>query len=134
MEKRTKIVIGIIIIAIIAFLIYTNLLLIIVALTLGSIWPDPYQVDLIEINSNLMDVENRTLTYLSEEEFRKYPELRELFHNVTPAGEGEFDGRTTRFANHISVRPEKAREIQNGYGKDTFYWKGGYFGILIQQP
>lgn len=135
MEKRTKIVIGIIVIAIIVVLIYTNLLLAVLALIFGFMWPDSYKVDLVEINSNLTDVENRSLTYLSEEEFRESPELRELFHNITPAGEEEFNGRDIIFTgNHISVRPEKAREIRNGYGKETFYWKGGYFGILIEQP
>jgi hypothetical protein len=134
MEKRTIIIIGIITIAIIAVLIYTNSLLVIPALILGFIFPDSYQVDLIEINSNLVDVENRTLINLSEEEFMKYPELRELFHNVTPTGEDEFNGKKTIFVNHIGVRPDKAEEIQIEFSPGTIYWKGGYYGILVAQP
>lgn len=134
MEKRTIIIIGIIAIAIIAVLIYTNSLLVIPALILGFIFPDSYQVDLIEINNNLVDVENRALINLSEEEFMKYPELRELFHNVTPTGEDEFNGEKTIFVNQISVSQDKAEEIQKEFGPGTIYWKGGYYGILIAQP
>ncbi|ADN36500.1 hypothetical protein Mpet_1747 [Methanolacinia petrolearia DSM 11571] len=129
MEGRTKIAVTIIGVLFVALVVYTYMVPII-WLVLG----DPYQVDLIEINSNLTDVENRTLTYLTEEDFKKSPELRELFKGVNPIGEEGFDGAETKFVNSISVGSNKAEEIRKEYSNKTLYWDGGYYGILIQIP
>jgi len=91
-------------------------------------------VDLIEIKSSAIDLENRTITCISEDDFQKYPELGELFHNVTPIGDENFGDHETKFANLITVSERKASEIRKEHSRKTFYWKGGYYGILVRQP
>jgi|GEM_PF-7014212 len=91
-------------------------------------------VDLLEIKSSAIDLENQTITCISEDDFQKYPELGELFHNVTPIGDENFGDHETKFANLITVSERKASEIRKEHSRKTFYWKGGYYGILVRQP
>ncbi|MBP2132394.1 hypothetical protein J2128_000315 [Methanomicrobium sp. W14] len=95
---------------------------------------DPYQLDLVEMNSNLTDVENRTLVYLSEADFGKYPELRELFKDVAPISEETFAGSNMKIVSHANTNGKRAGEIRNEYSNKLICRNGGYYGILVQQP
>lgn len=96
--------------------------------------PQTTTINLVEITSSSIDLENRTITSISEDDFMKYPELGELFHNITPIGDENFGERDTKIVNFISVSERKASEMRKEHSSKTFYWKGGYYGILIQQP
>ncbi|WAI01449.1 hypothetical protein [Methanogenium organophilum] len=101
---------------------------------LCPILPQTTTINLVEIRSSSIDFENRTITSISEDDFKKYPELGELFHNITPIGDGNFGERDTKIVNSLSVSERKASEMRKEHSSKTFYWKGGYYGILIQQP
>lgn len=97
--------------------------------------PQTTTINLVEIKSSSIDLDNRTITYISEDDFKKYPELGKLFCDVTPIGDENFGDRTTKFAgSDITVSERKASEMRKEHSSKMFYWKGGYYGILIQQP
>lgn len=91
-------------------------------------------IELVEIKSSAIDLENQTITCISEEDFKKYPELGELFHNVNPIGDENYGNHETISVNSITVSERKASEIRKEHSSKTFSWKGGYYGILVQQP
>jgi hypothetical protein len=101
---------------------------------LSPMLPQTTTVNLVEIRSSSIDLENRTITNISEDDFKKYPELGEQFHNVMPIRDENFGDRDTKIVNSISVSERKASELRKEHSSKTFYWKGGYYGILVQQP
>ena len=60
--------------------------------------------------------------------------LGDLFCNVTPIGDENFGNQVTKSVNTIIVSERKASEIRKEHSPKTFFWKGGYYGILVQQP
>lgn len=128
MKKIKKILIIIAVALVSIFLVFTGIL------NYYAYFGQGNPIELVEIKSSAIDLENQTITYISEDDFKKYPELGELFHNVTPIGDENFGVRETKSVNSITVSERKASEMRKEHSSKTFYWKGGYYGILIQQP
>lgn len=132
MEKQTKIITGIIVIAVIAFLIYTNLMIVIPALFLNS--PGLYGsggiLQLSEFPEDKFDPGR--VVIISENDFRKYPGLRELFENIDemdPYYLGDF-----RFISKATVNGRAIDEIYEKYGPGKILcWNGDYYSILIER-
>jgi hypothetical protein len=132
MEKRTKIIIGIIIIAIIAFLIYTNILLVIFAITLNSfgLYNSGVTLQLSEYPEDKLALGE--IVNISEDDFKKYPEIRELFDNINktdPYYMGDI-----RFISKATVYRDTFDEIYEKYGPGKIlYWNDNYYSILAEK-
>ena len=132
MEKQTKIIIGIIIVAVIAVLIYTNLLLVIPALILNSfgLYGSGGNLQLSEYPED--EHVSGEVVNISEDDFRKYPGLGELFDNIDetdPYYLGDF-----RFISKATVNGREIDEIYKNYGPGKILsWNGGYYSILIER-
>ena len=132
MEKSIiKTIFSIIILIVVLFLIYVFIVdyPVIIGTFLGIIFPQTHTVYLVEINKHA-DLGNVTLTYISDDDFKKSPELRELFDNVVPIDDENFSGNT-QIVKSISVSESKISKLKEEYASKTFYWKKGYYGILI---
>ena len=132
MEKQTKIIIGIIIIAIIAVLIYTNLLLVIPALILNSLglYGSGGNLQLSEYPEDKLDL--KQLVNISEDDFRKYSGLRELFDNIDETD--PYYMGDTRFISRATANKWEIDDIYKKYGPGKILcWNGGYYSILIER-
>ena len=85
-------------------------------------------IELVEIQSSAIDLEHRTITNISEDEFKEYPELGDLFCNVTPIGDENFGNQVTKSVNTIIVSERKTSEIRKEHSPKTFFWKEDIMG------
>ena len=70
---------------------------------------------------------------ISEDDFKKYPQLRELFENIDPNSEG--------FMSTVHVQGKAIDEIRSKYAVEdcmdgglkykVIYWNGSYYSLLI---
>lgn len=122
MEKRTKIIIGIITIAIIAILTYTNLLPLMIVLTLHSLglYESGGSIYILECSEEAMS--QMDTINITEADFKKYPSLKELFINM--------DYSQETFLNMVPAGEKEIRKIREKYGHKSLYWNGSYYSIL----
>lgn len=122
MEKRTKIIIGIIIIAIIAFLTYTNLLPLMIVLILHSVglYESGGSIYISECSEEAMS--QLDTINLTKADFKKYPSLKELFSNM--------DYSQETFLNMVSAGEKEIRKIRGEYSHKSLFWNGSYYCIL----
>lgn len=132
MEKsKLKTIFSIIMVIVVLFLIYVFIVdyPVIIGTFLGIIFPQTHTVYLVEINKQA-DLGNVTLTNISDDDFKKSPELRELFENVVHIEDKYFSG-DTQIVKFISVSEGQISKLKEEYASKTFYWNEGYYGILI---
>lgn len=70
---------------------------------------------------------------ISEDDFQRYPQLRELFENIDPDG-GEFISSVRVQGKAIDeIRSKYAVEdcIEGGHKYKVMYWNESYYGLLI---
>ncbi|ADN36300.1 hypothetical protein Mpet_1543 [Methanolacinia petrolearia DSM 11571] len=63
---------------------------------------------------------------ISDADFRKYPELKELFDNI--------DTNRGEFISEVYVQPGRYKEIYYDYIPGLLCWNGGYYTILATHP
>ena len=79
-----------------------------------------------EVPEEKLDTVSAPKIDISEADFRKYPELKELFDNIdTSKGE---------FVSEVYVRPGRYKEIYYDYIPGLLCWNGSYYTILATIP